>query len=99
MTQTINTFTWKTASGEIYTLDELSTEHILNIIKFLEKRMTIHKEKYIEKYGFTERSLIRLTISAIRVFEDELFDRGVDYLTIRNHIEDTSFLKNVKNAY
>lgn len=49
MTQTINTFTWKTASGEIYTLDELSTEHILNIIKFLEKRMTIHKEKYIEK--------------------------------------------------
>ena len=61
--------------------------------------MTIHKEKYIEKYGFPEHLFIRSTVSTIRIFEDELFDRGVDYLTIRNHIEDTSFLKNVKNAY
>lgn len=87
---------WTTLDGRKLTLEEMETDHLLNVYKHIEFNLT----RYIEIYGGKENfckaahrsweSLMEEYNSVRNCVKQELLSRGILAETIENHIEDRS---------
>lgn len=85
-------FQWTTIDGVKHNIEDLETDHLLNIFKHLENKITIFRKWSIAYTGLPEKQVIKGVIESMRIIEDELLDRNVDYIIIHNHIEDISHM-------
>lgn len=93
MTNSKYNFQWRTIDGVLHNIEDLETDHLLNIFKHLENKITIFRKWSVAYTGFPEKQVIRGIVDSMRTIEDELLDRNVDYITIHNHIENISYLE------
>jgi hypothetical protein len=86
-------FQWRTVDGVWHNIEDLETDHLMNIFKHLENKITIFRKWSVAYTGLPEKQVIREIVNSMRTIEDELLDRNVDYITIHNHIVDISYLE------